>query len=193
MKGLRLRGGMARLQGTSTKASIKASVKASSKHGPRMIERQQLRHIKDSWTISALMDNIRVSMCVEIGKQAKRLDLTQGALAERAGTSPKTLKGHPPRPIRSYDRLEGVASLGYPALRPDSLSVKLTPQAAFERLMLIGGFPEPFIKGEDRFAKRWRRDRIDRIITEDIRDLELVRDLTLIGLFADALRTRVSC
>ena len=86
-----------------------------------------------------------------------------------------------------------MASLGYPALRPDSLSVKLTPQAAFERLMRIGGFPEPFIKGEDRFAKRWRRDRIDRIITEDIRDLELVRDLTLIGLFADALRTRVSC
>ena len=65
------------------------------------------------------------------------------------------------------------------------------PQPAFERLMSIGGFPEPFIRGDARFAKRWRRDRLDRIITEDIRDLEHVRDLTLIGLFADALRTRV--
>lgn len=73
----------------------------------------------------------------------------------------------------------------------DEYPGELTPQAAFERLMRIGGFPEPFVRGEDRFAKRWRRDRIDRIITEDIRDLEQVRDLTLIGLFADALRTRV--
>lgn len=67
----------------------------------------------------------------------------------------------------------------------------LSPQEAFDRLMSVGGFPEPFVRGEERFAKRWRRDRIDRIIGEDIRDLENVRDLTLLGLFADALRTRV--
>ena len=66
-----------------------------------------------------------------------------------------------------------------------------TPREVFDRLMRVGGFPEPFIRGDDRFAKRWRRDRIDRIINEDIRDLENIRDLTLLGMFADALRSRV--
>jgi predicted AAA+ superfamily ATPase len=67
----------------------------------------------------------------------------------------------------------------------------LKPEEAFDRLFRFGGFPEPFIRAEARFAKRWRRDRIDRIINEDIRDVENVRDLSLMGLFADALRTRV--
>jgi predicted XRE-type DNA-binding protein len=34
-----------------------------------------------------LIANFRVSMCIEIGRRAKRLDLTQDVLAEQAGTS----------------------------------------------------------------------------------------------------------
>lgn len=34
-----------------------------------------------------LIANFRVAMCIEISRRAKRLELTQAALAERAGTS----------------------------------------------------------------------------------------------------------
>jgi predicted AAA+ superfamily ATPase len=57
--------------------------------------------------------------------------------------------------------------------------------------MTLGGFPEPFLSGDEREAKRWRRERFDRVINEDIRDLEAVRHLQLLHLFVDALRDRV--
>ncbi len=38
--------------------------------------------------------------------------------------------------------------------------------------MTVGGFPEPFLDGDNREARRWRRDRFDRVIKEDIRDKE---------------------
>ena len=38
---------------------------------------------------------------------------------------------------------------------------------AFRRLMTIGGFPEPFLENDEREARRWRRERFDRVIRED--------------------------
>ncbi len=67
----------------------------------------------------------------------------------------------------------------------------ISKEEAFNRLMTVGGFPEPFIEGDERSARRWRRERLDRIIREDIRDLESVRNIQLIGLFLEMLRTRV--
>lgn len=74
----------------------------------------------------------------------------------------------------------------------DEYPNNLSAEEAFRRLMEFGGFPEPFIKADRRFANRWRRERFERLLTEDIRDLENVRDISLIGLFADALKSRVS-
>jgi uncharacterized protein len=71
---------------------------------------------------------------------------------------------------------------------PETLSVK----DAYERLIMVGGFPEPFIENDLREARRWRRDRFDRIIREDIRDLELIRNIELLRFLVDALRERVS-
>ncbi len=67
----------------------------------------------------------------------------------------------------------------------------ITKKEAFHRLMTVGGFPEPFIEGNERSARRWRRERLDRIIREDIRDLESIRNIQLIGLFLEMLRNRV--
>lgn len=67
----------------------------------------------------------------------------------------------------------------------------IAKEDAFHRLMTIGGFPEPFIEGDERSARRWRRERLDRIIREDIRDLESIRNIQLIGLFLEMLRNRV--
>jgi uncharacterized protein len=73
----------------------------------------------------------------------------------------------------------------------DEFPEKMTAKEAFDRLMTVGGFPEPFLDGDPREARRWRRDRFDRVIKEDIRDLTDVRQISLLELFIHQLRTRV--
>ena len=73
----------------------------------------------------------------------------------------------------------------------DEYPKNISKEEAFRRLMTVGGFPEPFIEGDERSARRWRRERLDRIIREDIRDLESIRNIQKIGLFLEMLRTRV--
>ena len=60
-------------------------------------------------------------------------------------------------------------------------------QALFE----YGGFPEPFLAQSARTLRRWQRSRLERFFREDVRDLETVRDLTLVEQLADALPERV--
>lgn len=50
------------------------------------------------------------------------------------------------------------------------------------RLLRFGGFPEPFMKAEDRFHRRWMRDHLARVIHEDLRDLENVREVSMLEL-----------
>lgn len=73
----------------------------------------------------------------------------------------------------------------------DDLPTGMPPQDAFQRLMTVGGFPEPFLDGNERNARRWRRERLDRVIREDIRDLENIRNIQSLSVFLDMLRTRV--
>lgn len=62
---------------------------------------------------------------------------------------------------------------------------------ALNRIMLLGGFPEPFLKNSERFAKRWRKSHLTTIVREDLLDLEKVREIKSIELLIDLLRTRV--
>ena len=62
---------------------------------------------------------------------------------------------------------------------------------AFQRLMSVGGFPEPFLDNDEREARRWRRERFDRVLREDIRDLESIQNIQLLSMFLDLLRHRV--
>jgi len=73
----------------------------------------------------------------------------------------------------------------------DELPDSITPEEGLDRLMALGGFPEPFLGGDEKEARRWRRERFDRVIREDIRDLEGIRDLQTLGLLLDLLRERV--
>lgn len=76
-------------------------------------------------------------------------------------------------------------------LTVDELPPGLSAQEGMERLLTLGGFPEPFLMDDEREARRWRRERFDRILREDIRDLESVRNIQVLSLFVDALRNRV--
>ena len=73
----------------------------------------------------------------------------------------------------------------------DEIPKGVSPKDAFKRLMTLGGFPEPFLEGDERIARRWRRERFDRVLREDVRDLEPVRDIQLLSIFLDLLRHRV--
>ncbi|MDC0357762.1 AAA family ATPase [Oligoflexia bacterium] len=88
---------------------------------------------------------------------------------------------------RGGDSLQG--RYHYWRLHPFSLG-ELSPKALPD-LIQYGGFPEPFLKGERRFWRRWHRERINRIVHEDLQDLEKVRELSLIELLVDALPDRV--
>ena len=57
-------------------------------------------------------------------------------------------------------------------------------------LLSFGGFPEPLFKGTDRFAKRWRNHRLERLFREDIRDLEPIRELSSMMQLSHLLPTR---
>lgn len=73
----------------------------------------------------------------------------------------------------------------------DELPEGMSPEVGYSRLLTLGGFPEPFLNGDEREARRWRRERFSRIIKEDIRDLEHIRNIQILELFVDALRSRV--
>ncbi len=82
----------------------------------------------------------------------------------------------------------------YWRLHPFSLSEiprGVSPADAFKRLMTVGGFPEPFLDNSERQARRWRKERFDRVLRDDVRDLEPLRDIQTLQLFVDALRTRI--
>jgi predicted AAA+ superfamily ATPase len=64
-------------------------------------------------------------------------------------------------------------------------------EIALDKLIKLGGFPEPYLKNSKTFAKRWRRTHTDTIIREDLLDLERVRDIKSIEILIDLLRTRV--
>lgn len=62
---------------------------------------------------------------------------------------------------------------------------------ALESLLRFGGFPEPFFKGNTQWWRRWQRERLSRVVHEDLRDLERVREIGLIELLVEALPSRV--
>ncbi|MBP9888447.1 MAG: ATP-binding protein [Leptospiraceae bacterium] len=68
---------------------------------------------------------------------------------------------------------------------------KISVDEAFKRLLRVGGFPEPFLDAGEQTARRWRKERFDLILREDIRDLERIVEIQNLSLLVDLLRTRV--
>ena len=80
----------------------------------------------------------------------------------------------------------------YYRLHPFSLGeVAGTELDSEERLFRFGGFPEPLIAASDRVWRRWQRERLQRVIREDLITLERVNEISQLTLLADALPSRV--
>ncbi len=66
-----------------------------------------------------------------------------------------------------------------------------TADAALEQIMRLGGFPEPFLRGNEEQAKRWRRSHVDRILRDDLYDITSVRDIRSLETLVELLRNSV--
>ncbi len=84
---------------------------------------------------------------------------------------------------RGGDSLQGR----YHYLRLHPLSVaelNIDRPKDFEQLLVLGGFPEPFLSGSRVEARRWSREYRTRLIREDVASLENVQDLGSLELLA---------
>jgi predicted AAA+ superfamily ATPase len=72
----------------------------------------------------------------------------------------------------------------YYRLHPFSLTEcsSVPDKALAARLLRFGGFPEPFMKADERFHRRWMREHSSRVLSEDLRDLEHVREVSMLEL-----------
>lgn len=59
------------------------------------------------------------------------------------------------------------------------ISRSLNPEIveSYESLLRYGPFPEPFLKQNDRFCRKWHQDYISLIVREDLRDISRVMEL----------------
>jgi len=91
-----------------------------------------------------------------------------------------------------YDK-EGIHHRLYPLDLKEvaQYDAKLTPDETFQRLWNCSGFPEPFLKGDLSYYRRWRREHLDIILRQDLIDLHLVRDIQAIETLVQLLKTRV--
>lgn len=88
---------------------------------------------------------------------------------------------------RGGDSLQG--RYHYFRLHPFSLREMSAGEGtdALEPLLRFGGFPEPLLKGETRFHRRWLKEQGSRVLCEDLRDLERVREVSRLELLLQHL------
>lgn len=55
----------------------------------------------------------------------------------------------------------------------------------------FGGFPEPLLKQSEKELRRWHNQRVERLVKEDIRDMENIRELSLLQILVDILPGKV--
>ena len=60
-----------------------------------------------------------------------------------------------------------------------------------DKLMQLGGFPEPFLNGTQRYYNRWKKSHLDIILKQDLIDLENVQQITQIETLIQLLKHRV--
>jgi predicted AAA+ superfamily ATPase len=95
-----------------------------------------------------------------------------------------------------YFRKGGDSLLGryrYFRLHPLSLGEigRHSNSSDLQQLMKFGGFPEPFFLGSEKEHRLWQKERIVNVIQEDLRDVETVKENSLLLLLAEILPSKV--
>ncbi len=95
-----------------------------------------------------------------------------------------------------YYRKGGDSLVGryrYFRLHPFSLRemTRQPSRADVDALLTFGGFPEPLFAQSEVERRIWERNRLSRVVREDLRDLERVREVSLVEHLIDLLPPRV--
>lgn len=64
-------------------------------------------------------------------------------------------------------------------------------EEALERILSVSGFPEPFLKNEAQFYRRWKKTHTDIILRQDLVDLESIRDIPAVETLIELIRRSV--
>lgn len=70
-------------------------------------------------------------------------------------------------------------------------SKKRAAHEGLDLLLKFGGFPEPFIKGSERFHTRWQKDYKTLLIKEDARDISRISDIKGLETLVEILPAKV--
>lgn len=95
-----------------------------------------------------------------------------------------------------YFRKGGDSLMGryrYYRLHPFSLNeLNKNPNKEDLKLLLkFGGFPEPLFSQDEREHRIWQKERLVRVVSEDLRDLENVKEISTLLLLAEILPSKV--
>lgn len=72
-----------------------------------------------------------------------------------------------------------------------SLLQNVDPEKAFQQLWDCSGFPEPYLKNNLTYYRRWRRSHLDIILRQDLIDLQSVRNIKSIETLILLLKNRI--
>ena len=79
----------------------------------------------------------------------------------------------------------------YYRLHPFSLPEVGISEDKLNRLFTYGGFPEAFLRADKRYLRKWHQERLAKIVKQDLRDLESVKDIDKVELLAEELPRRI--
>ncbi len=61
------------------------------------------------------------------------------------------------------------------------------PDDQWNHLLQFGGFPQPFLRGTQRFYNKWKRSRLAQIFHEDIFDVSRVQEIRMVEILAELI------
>ena len=68
---------------------------------------------------------------------------------------------------------------------------KLNPERVLNKLLDVGGFPEPYLKGTGQFYSRWERTHSESILKEDMLELDRYHRISQLKTLLEVLKTSV--
>ena len=84
-----------------------------------------------------------------------------------------------------------VAELTSPVVRREVLSLpRALPESDWSALWTYGGFPEPFVRRDARFSRRWQNLRQPQLLREDVRELTRIQEIDQLVALSTLLGSR---
>ncbi|MBC7753538.1 MAG: ATP-binding protein [Moraxellaceae bacterium] len=64
-------------------------------------------------------------------------------------------------------------------------------QSDLKQLLKFGGFPEPFLTADEAEHRIWQKERVYKVVGDDLKDLQNIKEISLVQLLAEILPSKV--